>query len=64
MGDEQIMSFAQVEAEELEPELYKYFSSYEEYKEEFKKFCYNVDKALEMEQNKQKTNTLPNILPF
>lgn len=62
MGDEQIMSFAQVEAEELEPELYKYFSSYEEYKEEFKKFCYNVDKALE-EQN-QKTNTLPNILPF
>lgn len=63
MGDEQIMSFAQVEAEELEPELYKYFSSYEEYKEEFKKFCYNVDKALEVEQ-KQKTNTLPNILPF
>lgn len=52
------MSFAQVEPEELEPELYKYFSSYEEYKEEFKKFCYNVDKALEVEQ-KQKTNTLP-----
>lgn len=52
------MPFAQVEPEELEPELYKYFSSYEEYKEEFKKFCYNVDKALEVEQ-KQKTNTLP-----